>query len=256
MSKAKRSDVKNAKKEKKSTKKKKTTSKLIVISLGGSVIVPSSVDEKFLEGFQRVLEKRLKKKGNGDLRFIIVTGGGSTARNYIAAVRERGLTRHYQDELGIAATRINALLLATFFKKYHLHVPQSKQELAQLLTKHRIVFTGGFLEDIGSTSDGTAAELAAQYGAELFINITNVKGLYTKNPKKFRDATFIPKISYADFYERFIKRMTEESGQHFVLDRRATLITMQHQIPVAIVSGLDNLEKCLNKRKFVGTLIH
>ena len=76
------------------------------------------------------------------------------------------------------------------------------------------------------------------------------------NPQKYKDAKFVPDISYADFYNNFIKKMTEESGQHFVLDRKATLITMRHHIPIAIVAGLQNLEKCLNKKKFVGTVIH
>ena|SRR3989344_1908408 len=226
--------------------------KIIVISLGGSVIVPGKVDEKFLSGFQKLLENQIKKN---KFRFIIVTGGGVTARKYIDAARKHGIKRKDQDELGIAATRINALLLAKFFKKYHLHIPQEKRELNELIRKHSIVFTGGFLSDIGSTSDGTAAELAKIFSAELFINVTNVKGLYTKNPTKYSDAKFISNISYQDFYTRFIKGFEQESGQHFVLDRKAALITMKYKIPVAILSGLKNLEKCLNKKKFTGTII-
>ena len=50
----------------------------IVISLGGSVIIPNKVDLEYLEKFKQFI---LKLKKNH--KIIIVTGGGKTARNYI-----------------------------------------------------------------------------------------------------------------------------------------------------------------------------
>ena len=47
---------------------------LWVISLGGSRIVPDDVDDGFLLRFKRLLDS------HGDKRFVVVTGGGSTAR--------------------------------------------------------------------------------------------------------------------------------------------------------------------------------
>ena len=45
--------------------------KIIVLSLGGSLIVPGKVDDEFLKGFKKVLLKHTKK-----YKFVVVCGGG------------------------------------------------------------------------------------------------------------------------------------------------------------------------------------
>ena len=88
--------------------------KTVVISLGGSIIVPDRIQVAFLKKFKEFILKFLKK----DYKFIIVTGGGSTARNYIkAADRVTKINDEDKDWLGIHATRLNAHLLRTIFKK-------------------------------------------------------------------------------------------------------------------------------------------
>ena len=52
--------------------------KTIIISLGGSIIVPNEIDIAFLKSFKALIERYLKK----DFRFIIVAGGGQTCRKY------------------------------------------------------------------------------------------------------------------------------------------------------------------------------
>ena len=59
----------------------------IVISLGGSLIVPDEIDYDFLKKFKKTLLKI--EKGN---KIIIVTGGGSVARKYIATLRKEKLS--------------------------------------------------------------------------------------------------------------------------------------------------------------------
>ena len=51
---------------------------VIVISLGGSLIVPDKINIGFLEKFKKILLKNQKK-----YRFVVICGGGNTARNYI-----------------------------------------------------------------------------------------------------------------------------------------------------------------------------
>ena len=51
----------------------------IIISLGGSLIVPKTgIDIAFLKQFKSLISRRITK---GD-RFVIICGGGSTARRY------------------------------------------------------------------------------------------------------------------------------------------------------------------------------
>ena len=58
--------------------------KIVVISLGGSIIAPpEGIDIKFLQNFKKLILSFVKK----GMRFIIVCGGGSTARRYQAAAK-------------------------------------------------------------------------------------------------------------------------------------------------------------------------
>ena len=83
----------------------------IVISVGGSAIVPDKVDYKFLKNLKKAV---LGLKGK---KIVICTGGGSTARKYMAPLKKEGLNEYTQDLVGIEATRINAHLVASFIGK-------------------------------------------------------------------------------------------------------------------------------------------
>ena len=84
----------------------------IIISLGGSIIVPGSIDYKFLKEFRKLIKSYLRK-----YKFAIITGGGKTARNYIdAADKSFKITDEDKDWLGIHATRLNAHLVRTIFR--------------------------------------------------------------------------------------------------------------------------------------------
>jgi len=77
----------------------------IVISLGGSMIVPGGVDTNFIIKFKNLVLDWVKK----GKRFYIITGGGKTCRNYNDSLRNiTNPSNEDLDWLGIAATRLNA----------------------------------------------------------------------------------------------------------------------------------------------------
>src|SRR3989339_1672439 len=89
--------------------------KTTIISLGGSLIVPDNIDTGFLKGFKGAIEKYAKKGDN----FVIICGGGKTARKYQEAASEISRTSAEDlDWLGIMATRLNAHLVKTAFGSY------------------------------------------------------------------------------------------------------------------------------------------
>ena len=67
---------------------------LVVISLGGSLIVPEKVDVKFLKEFKKIILKNTKKH-----KFVIVCGGGSIARKYIQALHARKMQHVFGEDL-------------------------------------------------------------------------------------------------------------------------------------------------------------
>ena len=226
--------------------------KVIVISLGGSLIVPNKIDVDFLKEFKMVLLKNTRK-----YKFVIICGGGSVARTYINGLENQKVSKkiYLQNLLGISATRINARFMIYFFGKDASNgIPHEMKEIRNLIIKKDIVFCGALKYEKGQTSDTTAAKLARFFNCD-FINLTNVLGLYDKNPEKSRSAKFIPEISHNDFL-KIAKKLSFHPGQHFVLDKKSARIIKRYKIRTFILGPkLRNLDNLLNHRHFVGSVI-
>jgi len=225
--------------------------KAIVISLGGSLIIPNKINIEFLEKFKKVILKNKKK-----YKFAIVCGGGSVARNYIQGLESVKTKKElFQGFLGISATRLNARFMTYFFgKDANKEIPKDMKEIKSLLRFNTVVFCGALRYAKNETSDATSAKLAHYLNTD-FINLTNVKGLYDKNPKRFRSAKFIPEISHNDFL-KMARQIEFKPGQHFVLDQKSAKIIKKHNITTYILGEeLKNLDNLLNERHFVGSMI-
>ena len=223
--------------------------KIIVISLGGSIINPGKIDYKFLKEFKQLILKISKNN-----KIIICTGGGKIARDYIEVLKDKKPST--KDLMGIQCTRLNAYLLATFINDSNLKIesiiPTKLKEVKELTKKYKIIICGGL--EPGKTSDGTTAEIAQVLKAKELINITNVDGLFNKDPKKYRNAKFIPLISHQDFKDK-LNKIREGPGQHFVLDSHAADICRKENIKVIILQGVRNLKNYLEGKKFTGTIV-
>lgn len=224
--------------------------RLIVLSLGGSLIIPDKADVKYLKEFKKTILRNTNK-----YKFIIVCGGGGVARKYISALKELGLNEQFQSFSGIGATRMNARFMSYVFKINPQNgIPHTMKTLKKEIKKRDIIFCGALEYKPNQTSDSTASEIARALKTE-FINLTNVSGLYSKNPKKFKDAKFIPKITWSEFYKMATK-IKFKPGQHFVLDQTAAKIILHHKIPTYILGqNLNQLDNFLKGKKFKGTKI-
>jgi len=227
--------------------------KVIIISLGGSLIAPDKVDYKFLEKFKKVLEKNKRK-----YKFVVVCGGGKTARTYIQGLEKQKIKHkeYFQGLLGISATRINARLLTYFFgEDANQGIPNDMKQVKDLLRKNDYVFCGALRYAKNQTSDSTSAKLA-NFLKTNFINLTNVKGLYDKNPKKFPSAKFIPEISHKEFL-KIAKAVEFKPGQHFALDQTAAKVIKEYNLTTYILGDdMNNLHNLLNGKHFIGTVIN
>ncbi|MCK9595783.1 UMP kinase [Candidatus Pacearchaeota archaeon] len=224
--------------------------KVIVLSLGGSLIIPDDISVKYLREFKKVILKNTKK-----YKFIIVCGGGSIARKYIYALREIGMSENFQSFAGISATRMNARFMSYFFNQNQERgIPHKMRELKRYVNKFDVIFCGALEYKPNQTSDSTAADIAKHIGCS-FINLTDVSGLYNKNPKEHKDAKFIPEISWKDF-DNLASKLSFKPGQHFVLDQNASKIIMKHKITTYILGkDMKQLDNLLNSEKFKGTII-
>ena len=223
---------------------------VIVLSLGGSLIIPNEINIKFLKEFKKIILKNTKK-----YKFIIVCGGGSVARKYISGLRNLRINEKFQSLSGISATRMNARFMTYFFNlEPEKGIPHKIKTLKKYLMKQDVVFCGALEYKPHMTSDSTSAEIAKHFKSD-FINLTNVKGLYDKNPAKYKSAKFISKISWKDFHK--IANSTKfKPGQHFVLDQTASKIIQENKIPTYIIgANPKQLDNILKNKKFIGTVI-
>lgn len=224
---------------------------VITLSLGGSLIFnKDEINIKFLSDFKRIILKNSK-----NYKFIIVCGGGKIARMYIDGLKLIGANERLQSFAGISVTRTNARFLSYFFGNENQEgIPSKIEEVEKMLKNKSIIFCGALEYHPNQTSDSTASEIAKHFKTE-FINITNVEGMFSKNPMTNKDAKFIPAISWKEFNKAALK-IEFKPGMHFVLDQKASKIIMDNKIKTYIIGDkIKNLDNLLNKRKFKGTII-
>lgn len=223
---------------------------VIVLSLGGSLIVPEKLDAQWIDRFKGVIKSLTKY-----YKFVIVCGGGYIAREYITILKTEKKTKKEQSLAGIEVTRMNAKIMMEIFDDFaNKELPKDMKHVKYFLDKHDIVFTGSLRYAPNQTSDGAAARLAAYFKSR-FINVTNVDGLYTHNPVKNKSAKFIREISWENF-EKMALALKYKPGQHFVLDQSASRLIKKHKIITYILGrDLKNLKNLLAGKVFIGTTI-
>ena len=153
----------------------------IIISLGGSLIVPDDINIPFLKKFHSLIINYIK----GNNRVAIITGGGKTARLYMeAAEKIAKISQHDQDWIGIHTTRLNAQLMRDIFKD-HARPEIVKDPTKKFEWKHPILIGAGWKP--GCSTDYDAVLLAKNLGIKNIINLTNVDQVYDKDPSKHKD---------------------------------------------------------------------
>lgn len=223
------------------------------MSVGGSLIVPDSIDSLFLADFKNLIEHQTAL---GKRRFIIIAGGGKTARRYQdAAASVTELNPEDLDWMGIHATRLNGHLLRTIFRdSAHPEMITNPDEITDVPKDSPVVIAAGYRP--GASTDLRAVQIAINCGATKLMNLSNIDYVYTDNPKRNPDAKKIEDISWADF----IKLIPTEwsPGLSAPFDPVAARVAQSHNLEVAVVNGqnITEIENYLEGRPFIGTKIH
>jgi uridylate kinase len=167
----------------------------LVVSVGGSVLVPEVRSERVHE-FASVVEE-LADEG---LTLGTVVGGGTTAREYIGAARELGANEMVLDEIGIAATRLNArLLIAALGDKATPSPAESYEGAGEAMRRDDICVMGGVAP--AQTTDAVAAALAEYVNADLLVYATSVPGVFSADPNETDDAEKFDALSPAELVD-------------------------------------------------------
>jgi uridylate kinase len=221
----------------------------IIVSVGGSLIVPDGIDTDFLTRFKALI---LEEVQHG-ITFSIIAGGGKTARRYQEAANAvTPLSRHDLDWIGIHSTRLNAQLLRNIFVGYaHSHV--IKNPTIDTEADEPIIIAAGWQP--GCSTDFDAVLMAKNLGATRLVNLSNIDYVYTADPKKDPNAKKIEKISWAEF--RKIIPTEWNPGLSSPFDPVAAKEAEALGLEVAIINGtkLQEFSNYLENKPFIGTVI-
>ncbi len=207
---------------------------ILVYSLGGSIL--AGRDTKSLSEYADALRKLAE--GN---KIFVVVGGGKIAREYIEKARALGASELFCDQIGIGATKLNALLLvAALGDAAPQEIPESYHQAAE--STHRIVVMGGLSP--GQTTDAVSAMLAERVKADRLVIATSVDGVYTADPEKDPTAQKLAAMTPHALVQLAME--TEmKAGSRSPVDPLAAKIIERSSIPTSIVLGgkIENLKK-------------
>lgn len=210
---------------------------------------PSGIDPGYLREFRELVLDQVRK----GYRFVLICGGGATARAYQNAAREvTNLTRDDLDWIGIHATRLNGHLLRTVFRdKAYPRV--LKDPTRPFVWKRPIAIAAGWKP--GASTDYDAVLMARKFKAQVVVNLSNVKTLYDSDPRKNPDAEPICEIGWKDF--RKIVGSRWDPGANLPFDPVASKLAEKIGLRVILADGKDltNLKRILSGEKFEGSVI-
>jgi uridylate kinase len=225
--------------------------KPIILSLGGSILVPDQVDVVFVRKFRAFILDQIKK----GRQFVIVVGGGRTPRRYQDAAKEvTEVLKEDLDWLGIHATRLNAHLLRTVFRDVaYQHVIKDPAQAPRVLRKPLLIAAGW---KPGRSTDDVAVRLAHRLSADTVINMSNISYVYNKDPKRFKDAKPVKDMTWTEL--RKIVGSRWNPGLHAPFDPIASKFAQEKKINVIIIEGtrLRNVQSWIETGNGMGTRIH
>ncbi|NTW30874.1 MAG: UMP kinase [Candidatus Moranbacteria bacterium] len=227
-------------------------SKRIIVSLGGSMVVPGGIDREFLKSFKEFIEDEVGK----GRRFIIVTGGGRTARSYIESAGEvTSVSDEDRDWLGIHSTRLNAHLLRTVLRDYaYPRINTNPHDLEDFyVATNPVLIAAGWRP--GFSTDYCAALLGKYLDVDRIVNLSNIDYVYDQDPREFPDAKKFEKMTWSEF--RALVGNEWSPGMNSPFDPIASKLAEEEGMEVAILAGanLGNVSRYLAGEPFMGTVI-
>lgn len=228
--------------------------KTILIKLSGE-----SLSGEYGHGFDfpyiRKVCERIKEIHDLGVNVAIVCGGG----NFMRGRDAKEMDRERADYVGMMATLMNALTLKDVFISLGIDVynqsglPISimddidETKIEEAFKERKIVVFGGGTGKPFFSTDTGAALRAKDCKADMIIKLTNVDGVYDKDPNKDSSAIMYDEVTFDEVLEK-------ELG---VMDLSAMEICRENNIEIA-VTNIDNetaLKDIIDGKK-VGTRVY
>ena len=231
---------------------KRVLLKLSGESLGGSQ--GKGLDPDSLRAYAREIAAAVK----AGLQVAIVNGGGNIFRGLQGA--GKGFDRVDGDKMGMLATVINSLALATFIKEEGVDaqvftaLPMEpianyymRDKAVAFLEKGGVALIAGGTGNPFFTTDSGAALRALELKADALLKGTRVDGVYTADPEKDPTAVRYEELTFDEALSKHLK----------VMDQTAFALCSEGNMPIIVfdMNATGNLTRLLHGEK-IGTLVH
>lgn len=224
-------------------------SKTVVVALGGSIVHPDEIDTQFLKKFKKFLAPFLKQ----GTRFVLVLGGGALARRFQNAARAvANVDDDDKDWIGIHATRLNAHLLRTVFRRVaNPTIIDARKKVTPV--RYPVTIAAGWR--LGWSTDYVALQIAADLGVKEVVIAGKPAYVYDKDFMKYRDAKKFTVLTWRE-YRKFIPKKWKP-GLHAPIDPVGAALAAKRGLKAIVFDGrnLKNFKALLNGKEFQGTIV-
>lgn len=226
-----------------------THSETILLSLGGSLMVPDRLDTAYVQSFVACVERHLIE----GKRFIIVTGGGKVCRRYQEGLRtiRSTVSQADIDWMGIFVTRLNAELLRLSFTEAYPSVITDPHDVSTI--NNALVICGGWKP--GWSTDYVTVMIAKTLGASRIANLSNIDYVYDVDPRENPNAKKYTHLTWDEYLNLIPQNWSP--GMNTPFDPIASRQACDQGLTVAIINGkqLNQLDAFIQKNDFKGTKI-
>ncbi len=228
--------------------------KNILLKLSGESLM--SETENINKDRTREIAKLIKRVHDMGVNVGIVVGGG----NFFRGRSHQDMEAINADSMGMLGTTMNALALRDAFTKegiknvvfspfdfHELIEYHSEEELKKLYKEGTVIVFSGGTGHIGCSTDTAASMKAIMIGADVIIKLTNVDGVYDKDPNKYSDALMYKKLTHQEVLD---------NPEIKVMDLKCIKDCMEENKDILVINFNDkeNLIKVLNGED-IGTVI-
>ena len=228
--------------------------KNILLKLSGESLM--SENENINKDNTLEIANLIKKVHDMGINIGIVVGGG----NFFRGRSHQDMEAINADSMGMLGTTMNALALRDAFTKvglpniifspfdfHELIEYHSEEDLIKLYKNGTIITFSGGTGHIGCSTDTAASMKAILVGADVIIKLTNVDGVYDKDPNKYTDAKLYKKLTHKEVLD---------NPEIKVMDLACIEDCQRENKDILVINFNDkeNLIKVLNGEK-IGTVI-
>ena len=230
--------------------------KKVILKLSGEAIADSSnsiLNPKKLSDIVSLIETLFKC----GVKVGVVIGAGNIFRGRIAV--DNGIDTESGDYMGMIGTVINLKAISSLLNQRNIPNVLYSALNVENVTKHydvkiakkeyenNVVLLAGGIGKPNFTTDTCAALRAVELDAELILaGKYGVKGVYDKDPRLYKDAKFLEKLTYQEVLDMDLK----------VMDKTAISLLL-HSNVITKVFSMDDMNNFILaiEDKDIGTII-